>query len=113
MFYISDRNIVRFTEKQIDAIIKKVQSFYAYNNSITCYEPCDEDEADVKVVCDDEDRYYAATDAPISKNVLMSINVHDVNTELLEYIVNSVTRRKNGIIEDIFYEDGIATIYCC
>lgn len=122
---ITRHNIESLTEKHVAKILKKVAKYYP-DCVLTCYAPCSENEADVKIECKKVNgesfyRYYVATNDGVDElkgnpqylqqTLNASITIHDVDTVLLQKIVNSATNRNYGMKGTIFFENGVATIF--
>ena len=123
---ITSYDIEQLSEKHVAKIIKSIAKKYP-DYKLTCYTPCSDYKADVRVehkhVVDGSSLYsfYVATDMTIDglkgnprykKNSLnASISIRDIDTVLLQKIVNRATNRKNGVRGTIFFEDGVATLF--
>lgn len=123
---ITPYDIESLSENHIAKILKSVANYYP-DYVLTCYTPCSENEANVRV----EHKhligegsfynYYVATDGSAKelkgqptclKHTLdASITICDVDSILLEKIINRATNRKRGIKGTIFFEDGVATLF--
>ena len=123
---ITDYDIDRLTEKHVAKILKSVAKKYP-DYKIVCYTSCSEDEADIRVKSPLNFNgkpyysYYIATDMVTDElkgnphnrmdGLNASISVRDVDTVLLQKIINRATNRKKGVWGTIFFEDGVATIF--
>lgn len=124
---ITNYDIETLSEKHVAKILKSVAKYYP-DYELSLYTPCSENEADVRIEHEHLIpsmgkfyTYYAATSwAPKElkgnpqykqDSLNASITVHDVDTMLLQKIVNRATNRKNGVRGTIFFENGVATLF--